>query len=123
MNIARLPKADDRSGFFKAVTESLAVWQVAEPQRPESTFLQHQSPTVSAQLKVKNLHRKSPTEGVLWVDMITNALIVIIMALASYVSYLRKLSELISSRRSFRTLSHHSRANSHLPQRPTNAIP
>jgi hypothetical protein len=85
MNIARLPKADDRSGFFKAVTGSSTVWQVAEPQRPESTFRQHQSPTVSAQLEVKNQHRKSPTEGVLWIDMITNALIVIIMALASYV--------------------------------------
>jgi hypothetical protein len=84
MNIARLPKADDRSGFFKAVTGSSAVWQVAEPQRPQSTFRQHQSPTISAQLEVKNQHRKSPT-GVLWVDMITNALIVIIMALASYV--------------------------------------
>jgi hypothetical protein len=85
MNIARLQKADDRSGFFKAVTGSSAVWQVPQPQRPECPPLQHQSPTVNAQRTVKDQQRKSPTQGVLWVDMITNALIVILIASASYV--------------------------------------
>ena len=85
MNIARLRKADGPSGFFKAVTGSSAVWQVPQPQRPECTSLQHQSPTISAQREVNDHHRKSPTQGVLWVDMITNALIVIVIASASYV--------------------------------------
>ena len=85
MNIARLLKADDRSGFFKAVTGSSAVWQVPQTQRPECTSLQHQSPPVSAQREYKEHHRKSPPQGVLWVDMIANALIVLVIALASYV--------------------------------------
>ena len=85
MNIARLSKADDRSDFFKAVTGSSAVWQVPQLHRPESTFLPHQSPTISAQREVKDHHRKSPTQNILWVDMITNALIVIVIASASYV--------------------------------------
>jgi hypothetical protein len=80
MNIARLPKAS----FFKAVTGTSAVWQVPQPQRPECTSLQHQSPTISAQRELNDHRRKSPTQGVLWVDMITNALIVIVIALASY---------------------------------------
>lgn len=84
MNIARLPKAIDRSGFFKAVTGTSAGWQIPQPQGPECTSLQHQSPTISAQSEVNDHHRKSPTQGVLWVDMITNALIVIVIALASY---------------------------------------
>ena len=84
MNIARLTKANDRSGFFKAVTGTSAGWQIPQPQRQESTFLQHQSPTVSAQREVKDHHRKAPIQDLLWVDMITNALIVIVIALASY---------------------------------------
>jgi hypothetical protein len=84
MNIARLPKANDRSGFFKAVTGTSAGWQIPQPQGQESTFLQHQSPTVSAQRQVKDHQRKSPTQDILWVDMITNALIVIVIASASY---------------------------------------
>jgi hypothetical protein len=84
MNIARLLKADDRSGFFKAVTGSSAGWQIPQLQGQESTFLQHQSPTVSAQRQVNDHHRKSPIQDLLWVDMITNALIVIVIASASY---------------------------------------
>lgn len=84
MNIARLPKANDRSDFFKAVTGTSAGWQIPQPQGPESTFLQHQSPTVSAQRQVKDHHRNSPIQDLLWVDMIANALIVIVIALASY---------------------------------------
>jgi hypothetical protein len=84
MNIARLLKADERSSFFKAVTGSSAVWQVPQPQRPECTSLQHQSPTVNAQCEVKDRHRKAPTQDILWDDMIANALIVIVIASASY---------------------------------------
>ena len=84
MNIARLLKADDRSGFFKAATGTSAVWQIPQVQGQESTFLQHQSSTVSTQRQVKDHHRKSPIQDLLWVDMITNALIVIVIASASY---------------------------------------
>jgi hypothetical protein len=85
MNIARLPKANDRrSGFFKAVTGTSAGWQIPQLQGQESTFLQHHSPTVRGQRQVKNHHRKSHLKDLLWVDMITNALIVIVIALASY---------------------------------------
>lgn len=85
MNIARLRKADDRSGFFKAVIGSSAVWQVPQSQRLEYRSLQHQSPTVNAQRPGKDHQRKFPTQDVSWVDMITNALIVILIASASYV--------------------------------------
>lgn len=84
MNIARLLKADERSYLFKSVIGSSAVWQVPKSQGPESTFLQHQSRAVSAPREIKDRHRKSPTQEILWVDMITNALIVIVIASASY---------------------------------------
>jgi hypothetical protein len=85
MNIARLTKANDRrSGFFKAVTRTSAGWQIPQLQGQERTFLQHQSPAVSGQRQVKNHHRKSHIQDLLWIDMITNALIVIVIALASY---------------------------------------
>ena len=84
MNIARLLKADDRSGFFKAVTGSSAGYYIPQSQGPESTFLENQFPPVSAQQEVTDPNRKSLIQDLLWVDMITNALIVIVIALASY---------------------------------------
>ena len=84
MNIARLPKADERSDLFKTVTGRSAVWQISKPRRPESTSLHRQYPTVSAPPQLKNRLRKSTTQALLWVDMITNALIVIAIASASY---------------------------------------
>lgn len=83
MNIARLPKADERSDLFKAVT-GRTVWQIPKPRRPESTSLHRQYPTVSAPPQLNNRLRKSTTQDLLWVDMITNALIVIAIASASY---------------------------------------
>jgi hypothetical protein len=84
MNIARLLKADERSCHFNSVTGRSAVWQVPKPRRPEITFLHRQSPAVSAPPQIQNRARKSPTQDLLWIDMITNALIVIAIALASY---------------------------------------
>ena len=84
MNIARLLKADERSDLFKAVTGRSAVWQIPTPQRPESTSLHRRYPTVSAPPQIKDRFRKSTTQDLLWVDMITNALIVIAIASASY---------------------------------------
>lgn len=84
MNIARLPKADERSDLFKTVTGRSAVWQIPKPRRPESTSLHRQYPTVSAPPHLNNRLRKSTTQDLLWVDMITNALIVIAIASASY---------------------------------------
>jgi len=84
MNIARLPKADERSDLFKTVTGRSAVWQIPKPQRPKSTSLHRQYPTVGALPQLKNRLRKSTTQDLLWVDMITNALIVIAIASASY---------------------------------------
>jgi hypothetical protein len=84
MNIARLLKADERSDLFKAVTGRSAVWQIPKPQRPERTFLHRQSPAVSAPPQIKARARKFPSQDLLLVDMITNALIVIAIASASY---------------------------------------
>ena len=84
MNIARLLKADERIYLLKSMTGSTAVWQVSKTLRPESTLLQHQSRAASAPNEIKGRHRNSPTQEILWVDMITNALIVIIIASASY---------------------------------------
>ena len=81
MNIARLLKAYDRRDLWKSVTGRSAVWQVPKLQ-PESIFLHRQS--LSAPPEIKNPKRKRPTQGLLWVDMITNALIVIVIASASY---------------------------------------
>jgi hypothetical protein len=84
MNIARLLKADERNHFFKAVTARSAVWLVPKPHRPESTFLHRQPRPVSAPTEIKDCERKSPAQDILWVDMIANALIVIVIASASY---------------------------------------
>ena len=85
MNIARLLKADERSDLFKAVIGRSAVWQIPKLQRPESTSFDRQYATVSAPPQIKDRARKSTTQDLLWVDMITNALIVIAIASASYV--------------------------------------
>ena len=84
MNIARLLKADQRSDRFKTVTGRSALWQIPKPRRPESTSLHRQYPTVSAPPPIKHRARKSTTQDFLWVDMITNSLIVIAIASASY---------------------------------------
>jgi hypothetical protein len=84
MNIARLLKADERSHLFKAVTGRSAVWQIPKPQRPQIPSLHRQYPTVSAPRQINDRARKSTTQNLLWVDMITNALIVIAIASASY---------------------------------------
>jgi hypothetical protein len=81
MNIARLLKADERRDLLKSVTGRSAVWQVPKLQ-PESIFLHRQS--LSAPPEIKNPKRKPPAQDLLWVDMITNALIVIVIASASY---------------------------------------
>ena len=85
MNIARLLKADERSDLFKAVIGRSAVWQIPKLQRPESTSFDRQYTTVSAPPQIKDRARKSMTQDLLWGDMITNALIVIAIASASYV--------------------------------------
>lgn len=84
MNIARLLKPDERSYLFKSVAGSSAVWQVPKSPGANSTFLQHQSRAVSAPREIQDRYRKSPTQELLWVDMIANALIVVVIAWASY---------------------------------------
>jgi hypothetical protein len=84
MNIARLLKADERSDPFKAVTGRSAVWQISKPQRPERTFLHRQSRSITAPRQIRDGARKSRTEDLMWADMIANALIVIVIASASY---------------------------------------
>jgi hypothetical protein len=84
MNIARLLKADERSDLFNAVTGRSARWHVSKSLRPERAFLHRQYPAVSAPRQIKHHRRKSPTPDLLWIDMITNALIVIVIASASY---------------------------------------
>jgi hypothetical protein len=84
MNIARLLKADERSDFFKSVIVRSAASPAPKPHRPESIFLHRQSRPVSAPTEIKDCERKSPAQDLLWVDMIANALIVIVIASASY---------------------------------------
>ena len=83
MNIARLLKADERSYLFKSVTGRSASWQVPKPQS-EIPLLYRLSPTVSAPPEIKNRNSKAPMQDILWSDMIANALIVIVIASASY---------------------------------------
>jgi len=84
MNIARLLKADERSDPFKAMTGRSALWQIPKPPRPERAFLHRQSRSITAPRHIQDRARKSPTEDLLWADMIANALIVIVIASASY---------------------------------------
>jgi len=84
MNIARLLKPNDKSYLFKAVTGGSAVWRAPKTQRPESTLVHRRSPAVAAPPNSKDREMKSLTQDRLWVDMTTNALIVIVIASASY---------------------------------------
>jgi hypothetical protein len=84
MNIARLLKPNEKSYLFKAVTVRSAVWRAPKPQMPESTVVHRRSPAVGAPPNIKDRELKSLTQDRLWVDMTTNALIVIVIASASY---------------------------------------
>lgn len=84
MNIARLLKPNEKSYLFKAVTGGSAVWRAPKTQRPESTLIHRGSPAVAASPNINVREMKSLTQDRLWVDMTTNALIVIVIASASY---------------------------------------
>ena len=84
MNIARLLKPDEKSYFFKAVSGRPAVWPAQKLQRLESTIVSPRSRTVAAPPDIPDREVKPLIQDLLWVDMITNALIVIVIASASY---------------------------------------
>jgi hypothetical protein len=84
MNIARLLKPDEKSYLFKAVSGRPAVWPAQKLQRLESTIVPPRSRTVAAPPDIAEREVKPLIQDLLWVDMITNALIVIVIALASY---------------------------------------
>jgi hypothetical protein len=84
MNIARLLNPDEKSYHFKAVSGKPAVWPAQKLQRLESTILPLRSRTVAAPPDTPDREVKPLIQDPLWVDMITNALIVIVIASASY---------------------------------------
>ena len=84
MNIARLLKPDEKSYLFKAVSGRPAVWPAQKLQRLESTIVPPRSRTVAAPPDIADREVKPLIQDLLWVDMITNALIVIVIASASY---------------------------------------
>jgi len=84
MDIARLRKADERSPLFKSATGSSPICQTPKPHGPENTFLRRLTPVFTAAQHSKNHGEPFPTQDLFWVDMIVNALIVIVIASASY---------------------------------------
>lgn len=84
MNIARLLKPDEKSYLFKAVSGRPAVWPAQKLQRLESTIVPPRFRTVTAPPDIPDREVKPLIQDLLWVDMITNALIVIVIASASY---------------------------------------
>ena len=84
MNIARLLKPDEKSYLFKAVSGRPAVWPAQKLNTPESMRAHRRSPAVSARPDINDWEMKSLTQDLSWADMITNALIVIVIASASY---------------------------------------
>ena len=84
MNIARLRKADETSYLFNPVTGRSPVWQIPKRHGPENTFFHRLAPAFTAPPYTKDHEEKLPTQDLFWVDMIVNALIVIVIASASY---------------------------------------
>jgi hypothetical protein len=84
MNIARLLKPNEKSYLFKAVTGGSAVWRAPKPQNLESILIHRRLETDAASPNINVREMKSLTQDRLWVDMTTNALIVIVIASASY---------------------------------------
>jgi len=84
MNMASLLKSDEKEYLLKPATGKSPAWCAEKPQMSASILVARPVPAVSLRLGVSNREEKRLTDKLLWVDMLTNALIVIVIASVSY---------------------------------------
>jgi hypothetical protein len=84
MNIASVLKSDEKEYFVKPATGKSPAWCAEQPQMPGSILIDRPVPGVSLRSGVRNREEKRLTPKLLWIDMLTNALIVIVIASVSY---------------------------------------
>jgi hypothetical protein len=84
MNIASLLKSDEKEYLLKPATGNSAAWCAEKPQMPGSILIDRPVPAVALRSGVRNREEKRLTPKLLWIDMLTNALIVIVIASLSY---------------------------------------
>jgi hypothetical protein len=83
MNIASVLKSDEKE-FVKAATGNSAAWCADKPRSSESVPVHRPAPAVTLRSGISHREVKPLTRKLLWVDMITNAVIVIVIASVSY---------------------------------------
>ena len=84
MNMASLLKSDEKEYLLKPATGKSPAWCAEKPQMSASILVARPVPAVSLRSGVSNREEKRLTDKLLWVDMLTNALIVIVIASVSY---------------------------------------
>jgi hypothetical protein len=83
MNIASLLKSD-KENLLNGASERSAAWPAGNPKTTKLLLAGHPSPAVSVRSDSNDPELSRRTHKLLWVDMITNALIVIVIASVSY---------------------------------------
>lgn len=84
MNLASLLKSDEKEYLVKAATGNSAAWCADKPRPSESILVHRPAPAVTLRSGISHREVKPLTHKRLWVDMITNAVIVIVIASVSY---------------------------------------
>ena len=84
MNIASVLKSDEKEYFVKPAAGRSPAWCAEQPQMPGSILIDRPVAGVSLRSGVRNREEKRLTPKLLWIDMLTNALIVIVIASVSY---------------------------------------
>ena len=83
MNIASASKFDEKEYLVTPATGNRAT-RSADPQPSESMLVQRPPPAVSLRSGIRHREVKRLTHKLLFIDMITNAVIVIVIASVSY---------------------------------------
>jgi hypothetical protein len=84
MDMARLLKSDEKEYRLKPTAGKSPAWCAENPKISGSILVDRPVRTVSLRSGVSNREEKRLTHKLLWVDMLTNAVIVIVIASVSY---------------------------------------
>jgi hypothetical protein len=84
MNIASVLKSDEKKYLPESMTGTATVWSDQKPMTSEITLFERPAPALTAQPETNDPDAKRLTQKLLWVDMISNALVVIAIASVSY---------------------------------------
>ena len=84
MNIASVLKSDERKYLLKSMIGTSTVWSDQKPMTSDIILFERPAPALTAQPVTNDSDAKHLTQKLLWVDMITNAVVVIAIASLSY---------------------------------------